>query len=280
MIPEPISATEAIDDVKDRRLIFCINSGRSGSQYLAELLATARKVRCFHEPPPNMSGEALDLVTQHPYEFSRQERRIKCVGIAHRLRKMAPGKIYAETNHMFIKTFFDVVLAEYRNVEVIVLRRELAKVIKSFGDMGYFSKASPVSWRWMSRADAATTALPPVMPFDEMDPCDRAIAYLLDIEARAVRFKSEYPNVRTHDIRLEALNDIKSVQAFFKQLRIAPTGATKELCGAPVNQRAKRKTDESRKMTIEECRERLASYIERARAQGLEIPASAALEGI
>lgn len=280
MIPEPISATEAIDDVKDRRLIFCINSGRSGSQYLAELLATARKVRCFHEPPPNMSGEALDQVTQHPYEFSRQERRIKCVGIAQRLRKMAPGKVYAETNHMFIKTFFDVVLAEYRNVEVIVLRRELAKVLKSFVDMGYFSKASPVSWRWMSRADAATTALPPVMPFDEMDPCDRAIAYLLDIEARAVRFKSEYPNVRTHDIRLESLNDIKSVQTFFKQLRIAPTGATKELCGAPVNQRAKRKTDESRKMTIEECRERLASYIERARAQGLEIPSTAALEGI
>ena len=277
---EIFSETESIDDVKDRRLVFSINSGRSGSQYLAELLATGKKVRCFHEPHPNMSGVHLDLVTKAPYADSKQERRVKCVGIAHRLRTMAPGKVYAETNHMFIKTFFDVILAEYRAVEVIILRRDLVKVLKSFVDMGYFSEASPVSWKWMVRADAATSALKPVAPFDEMDPCDRSIAYLLDIEARAQRFKLEYPNVPTHEVRLESLNDMKSVGEFFKKLRIAPTGATKELCGAPVNQRPQRKNNALRKISIEECQDRLRKYIARANQMGIEIPATAALEGI
>jgi hypothetical protein len=34
------------------RYLFCINAGRSGSNYLAELLATAQGVAAFHEAEP------------------------------------------------------------------------------------------------------------------------------------------------------------------------------------------------------------------------------------
>ncbi|MBW7898496.1 hypothetical protein B188_13730 [Candidatus Brocadiaceae bacterium B188] len=40
----------------DHRLLFSINPGRSGSQYLAELLGTAEEVTSFHEAEPPMNG--------------------------------------------------------------------------------------------------------------------------------------------------------------------------------------------------------------------------------
>jgi len=67
----------------------------------------------------------------------------------------------------------------------------------------------------MSSPNAATAVLPAIGPDTTLDQFDLSIAYLLDIEARAVRFKIEYPHVRTHEVRLEELNEIKGVEEFF-----------------------------------------------------------------
>ena len=53
-----------------QRLIFSINSGRSGSQYLAKLLDSAKEVTAFHEAEPKMIGKYLRLIEKKTYKES------------------------------------------------------------------------------------------------------------------------------------------------------------------------------------------------------------------
>jgi hypothetical protein len=264
--------TSHFPDVAERRLIFSINSGRSGSKYLAQLLGTARHMNSFHEAEPHMSAEYIDMINAGPLETTREKRRVKCEAIAEILRGMGRNDSYAETNHTFIKTFYDVVLEDFRNVQVIVLRRDLALVLKSFVELGYFSPLNPRGQNWMSSPNAATAALPALAPDDELDQFDRSIAYLIDIEARAERFKKDYPHVPTYDVQLEQLNDIDFVQALFQRLDIRSTSTTKRLCGQIVNDKQKRKRRFPNPTTLEECRIRLTNYIARMKERGIRLP--------
>ena len=44
-------------------------------------------------------------------------------------------------------------------IDIVVLRRDLAFVLKSFVELGYFSPRNPLSFEWMSSPNAATAAL-------------------------------------------------------------------------------------------------------------------------
>ena len=263
-------------DVANRHLIFSINSGRAGSKYLAQLLSTTREVKSFHEAEPKMSGEFLGMINAGPLEISREQRRTKSQAIATVLRAN-PGETYAETNHMFIKTFYDVVLEDFHNVEVIILRRDLASILRSFIELGYFSPRNPKSYQWMSSPNAATAALPAIAPDSELDQFDLCIAYLLDIEARMQRFQREYPDVPTHEVRLEQLNEVGFVREFLARLNLKPTWRTRWLCGRSVNDREHRKVKVGNPTTLDECRRRLANYIEQAKSLGIKVSASAEL---
>ncbi len=265
----------AIVDLAERRLIFSINSGRSGSKYLAQLLGTAAQVRSFHEAEPKMSGEFIEMINRAPLESSREKRRIKSRAIAEIVRTFGPDEIYAETNHTFITTFYDVVLEDFQKIDIVILRRDLALVLKSFIELGYFSPRNPLSYQWMSSPNAVTAALPALAPDSALDQFDLCIAYLFDIEARTERFKREYPAVPTHEVRLEQLNDIDFVSDFFGALRLTQTPATKELCGRAVNERRERKAKIDNQVSLPQCRERLVSYIAKSEAGGVKLPISA-----
>ena len=97
-----------------------------------------------------MTGSYLRRVQNAPLSQSMLPRRIKIAAINRRLAAMEPQQVYAETSHMFIKTFADVVLDYYQNVEVIVLRRQLDQVLRSCMELGWFSQRNPIWQLWMS----------------------------------------------------------------------------------------------------------------------------------
>lgn len=219
------------------------------------------------------------MINSAPLATSREKRRVKSEAVAEVLRRSSPREIYAETNHMFIKTFFDVVLEDFSDVAVIVLRRDLALVLKSFIELGYFSPLNPLSFSWMSSPNAVTAAMPAIGPDAALDQFDLCIAYLLDIEARTERFKAEYPGVRTHEVRIEQLNEPDEVEKFFEQLGVTTTAATRELSGRISNERQARKERAKNPTTEHECRKRLANYIEKAQDRGIKIPVSVLSQG-
>jgi hypothetical protein len=178
---------------------------------------------------------------------------------------------------MFIKTFFDVILADFESVEVVILRRDLSLVLKSFIELGYFSPKNPVWAEWMSSPSARTAAMTCIAPDSEMDQFDLCIAYLFDIEARAARFRKEYPHVPAHDVRLEGLGEAETVQTLFRTLRITPTDSTWLVLGRAVNTREESKKRYGNPTDLAYCRERILSYVERSRKFGISIPETAAL---
>jgi hypothetical protein len=265
-------------NTNQHRLIFCINSGRAGSNYLAKLLGTAREVISFHEAEPNMTGKYLHKLHRCSYEETLGDRKIKSEAIRKMLQDLPPGQVYCETNHMFIKTFYDVIIEDFEYVEVIILRRQLALVLKSFIELNYFTTKNEIWPDWMSSPNAQTAAIRCIGQDKELDQYDLCIAYLIDIEARSERFKREYPLVKTHDIRLEALNDYKHVVRLFNDLVITPTKKTKKITGRVVNVRDQRKREFNNKTQFNYCRERIDLYFTKAKSMGIQLPNILALE--
>jgi hypothetical protein len=253
------------------RHLFCINPGRSGSQYLAQLLGTAEGVAAFHEPEPTMSGAPLHQINAAPYAASLADRRVKLDGIARLVAAHPNARVYAETNHMFIKTFFDVVVEALDDVEVIHLRRDPALVLKSFVELGYFSPLNHAWPDWMSSPNAATAAQRCVDADAKLDPFDLSIAYLFDIAARAARFRRDHPAVPVHEVNLGEILDAAGARSFLQRLRLTPTSRTNEVAGVVVNARAHKKARFANPTEVETCRLRLAAYAARAAALGVAL---------
>jgi hypothetical protein len=263
-----------------RNLIFSINSGRSGSRYLAELLATADNIQAFHEAEPTMSGVFLQMVTSNPPADSFRERSIKAGVIRQILDRLPAGTGYAETNHMFIKTFSDVVMEAFQdcNIHVIVLRRYLPAVLKSFINMGYFSARNRVWPAWMHLPGTCGSAFIPLESDQVPDQYDLAIGYLLDIEARVQQFRMRYPDCVLVETSLEALQDIESIEALFAGLHIHPTERTRDMTGRITNQRVARKAQIGIETTLEYCQERIDVYLENCAKHGVAVPPLPQLE--
>jgi hypothetical protein len=161
--------------------IFSINSGRSGSQHLAEILGTADCVSAYYEAEPNMRGSYLRILEKKGLVNTFDARLVKVRKILKPVRKLPPGTVYAETNHMFIKTFYDTIMESLRNhmIKVIILHRYLPSVLKSFINMGYFTPRNKFWSSWMhipGTCDSAFTS--PAFGNDPgpVRPCDWVLA--------------------------------------------------------------------------------------------------------
>lgn len=279
-IIEPIFHQIYREKILNHRLFFCINSGRSGSKYLAELINTSEEVLSYHEPVPSMNGFYLNLINEKKYAETFSQRRYKSHAIKNILLKLPEEKIYCETNHMFIKTFSDVIVNDFKKTEVIILRRQLARVLKSFIELGYFSEKNNNWTFWMSSPNAVTSAIQCIDSDENMDQYDLCIAYLIDIEARALRFKQQYPNVKVHEIRLEALQNFDNVKILFNELNIKLTKATENMASQKINERQQRKKRYTQGINIDLsfCQERINRYIEKAKTLNILIPSTLALD--
>lgn len=263
-----------------RNLIFSINSGRCGSRYLAALLATARDIQAFHEAEPTMSGLFLKMLQDSPPEASFKARSVKAQFINKILDQLPAGTGYAETNHMFIKTFSDIVMETFRecNIQVIVMRRHLPAVLKSFINMGYFSERNRVWPAWMHLPGTCDSAFVPPESDRSPDQYDLAIGYLLDIEARVQRFRSRYPDCLVLETSLEDLQVADNVATLFRDLELQPTAQTLAMTGRITNQRSARKAAIGIDTTLEDCRQRIVAYLQNCERNGVAVPPLPQLE--
>lgn len=250
---------------------------------MAKLLDSAVNAHGYHEPDPKMIRTDLDLVNQRPYEQTFQQRAYKAEGIRAVLRSLPKDAVYCETSHMFIKTFFDVVIDAFPGqIEAIALRRYLPKVLKSFIELGYFSAANQAWPRWMSSPNAATAAIACIGADSELDQYDLSIAYLIDIEARLLRFQARYPTLKVHEVRVENLKDITRVESLFASLGIEPSQETYRLHSKPANTRKSRKAEYSGHQAVDlrYCEERVEQYLLNAKKMGIEMPSTLAMDAI
>lgn len=254
------------------RLLFCISPGRAGSHYLATLLGTAKNVSAYKEAKPVMAYEFVGMVNNLPLQYTFNQRRIKVEAIKQQIKRNPKDSIYCETNHMFIKTFYDVVINSFKeSAEVIILRRNLPKVLKSFVDLGYFGH-NEESLNWMTRPGKINSVFPLYKPFNMMNQYEKCISYLIDIECRALKFKKEFKNIKTYEIDVDKLNNIEQVNNFFNLLNIRATEKTPKLVGTIINNRIERKKEFNTFTTIEKCQEECKKYLQETAKNHIIVP--------
>jgi hypothetical protein len=259
------------------QLVFSINSGRSGSDYLYRLLSTAENAKAFHEPRPSMAGSRMSKVpASRPTLFDHAfyavmylKKYQKVKAIREVINQLSPEEVYVETNHMFILTFYDVIMNHFRDVHVVMLRRYLPWVVKSFLDLNMFTPEDSKTKYWTSSPNSPSAAVPALAPDDEMDQVDRCIGYVIDIEARAQRFMQQYPDATVIEKRLPELNSRDHVEDLFAQLKLRPTAETWQVCGHVYNDKSKEKETNFSEAF---CRDRILKYVEACRAKGIELP--------
>ena len=269
-----------MENISNHRLLFCINSGRCGSQYLARLLNSTKEVVAFHEAEPKMIESYVRLIENKSYEETREARRIKSYAIKQTLLGIPKSTAYCDTSNMFIKTFYDVIMEDFKEsqVEVIILRRNLVQVLKSFMECGYYSDKNKNWDNFFHRSYAVTSAIDSIKDYSNMDKYDQCIAYLIDIEARAIRFQSEYQKVKIHNLRLEELQNLEYVKKKFNSLNLSLTKDSYHICGKKINTKVNQKKQISERVSLEYCRERIYKYLEKAKLEGIQIPKTLALE--
>lgn len=264
-----------------RRHIFSINSGRSGSEYLMRVLSTAENVTAFHEPEPDGAGRRI---TQYPatnptmfdrltYPFWYRRKMGKVKAVRRMTQDWEPRRIYAESNHMFIFSFYDVVMDHLEGVSVILLRRWLPSAMRSFMELDHFTPHDPWAQWWFPSPHSKSSVATPLAPYDELDQADRIIAYLIDVEARAQRFRKLYPETPVVEARLEELNDLEKTRRMFAALDLRETPLTEQVVGRVVNDKPEHKKRVATPTTIDYCKERIEQYLDKCAKRGIEVPA-------
>ena len=109
------------------KYIFCINTGRSGSGYLAEVFSAIKNSNSYHEAKPVMNGSYMrDFGVNGKIDDKLLQTKLDFI-------KSNPLKIYIETNHLFIKSFGWQIPYYFSQdeVAVIILKRPHKKVVQS-----------------------------------------------------------------------------------------------------------------------------------------------------
>mmetsp|Transcript_2728 Transcript_2728/g.8273 ORF Transcript_2728/g.8273 Transcript_2728/m.8273 type:complete len:322 (+) Transcript_2728:964-1929(+) len=235
-----ISPSSSEEDPVDResRMIFAVSPGRAGSAYLSRVLACAKNVIARHEAEPRMTDEVLKQVMYLGRRAETLEHRIniKVNAISDDLAGSVPGMAYAETSHMFIKTFGDAVIEYFARrrgiaVDIIILRRDFFAAALSQARLGWFTPESTGLNNWYY----SVSNLHPLesMNVSVMHPADATgssawlaeiVAYNADVEARARALLAEHhagrlpASVRISEVRLEDLNSTHQARSFLRKL--------------------------------------------------------------
>lgn len=113
------------------RYIFCINPGRAGSNYLQHIFNNAEGVASYHEPSPIMNAEPMiDFLNGNPSKLEAlMPAKIKFIENSLKGKE----KVYAETNHTFIKGFGWLIpkFLPEEEMGIIILKRDNESIAKS-----------------------------------------------------------------------------------------------------------------------------------------------------
>ncbi len=110
------------------KYIFCISTGRSGTAYLCKLLSTLNDCYAYHEQKPILHSELMRF-----YLNGNKTPLLKQLPIKLEKIRNNPTGIYADTTHIFIKSFGWELpkFIPQDEIGVIILKRQQEEVVKS-----------------------------------------------------------------------------------------------------------------------------------------------------
>lgn len=110
------------------KYIFCVSTGRSGTSYLSKLLSKLDNCSAYHEQKPIMHDKIMRdyLSGKEKLLENNFSEKLECI-------QNSSSLIYADTSHVFIKSFgweIPKYIPEHE-IGVIILKRNKEKVVQS-----------------------------------------------------------------------------------------------------------------------------------------------------
>lgn len=254
------------------KYIFCINSGRSGSNYLAHIFNNCEGCVSFHEPLPRMNGIAM-------YQWLKGNKNPLIHLMPHKIKDIeerSGNMVYIETNHCFIKGFGWHIPAYFKEQEiaVIILKRDAESVANSL-QINNASPFSIVGRDWLILPTAKNCLINPnqyvkrarlmfyfckyiyrivstIKKYFEVEiklpsfikQCELMFLewYYDELHMRGESFKKRFPNIKYFTIHINLLNEKDKVDKLLKELGIKPRESLNELLGKARNKTLERES--------------------------------------
>ncbi len=196
--------------LREKRIVFTVTTGRSGTAYLTTLFGYVKGVDAFHEPEPEFR-HVLRRVQQDPQEAKEFMARQKLPAIA-----ACDRGIYVETSHLFCKGFLEPTLALGIVPDLIVHSRPHRQVAVSLYRMGTIPGRTPKALQfYLSPED------PDVLPLENwqrLHDYQLCFWYCLEIERRAARYQEMYERIGGRVVQT-SLGELKTTRGYLKMLR-------------------------------------------------------------
>jgi hypothetical protein len=249
--------------------IFCINTGRCGSNYLFHIFSKADNCIAVHEPPPICNKLPMQAFLDGDEAPIRALMPAKIEQIK---RTRGDASQYIETNHCFIKGFGWFVPEHIppERIGIIILRREKDKVVESYWRI----ETTPVSERgrkWLISPKRKNPILPPpfrwvsprftmsvmrwlALPFRGkkwfrmlhiprppvpawLERFERAALdwYVDETYALGEAYQQKFPGIRYYPVTVEELNDPAKVKEMLDFFGSSYSAGIDEIVGRPTN---------------------------------------------
>ncbi|KAI0562752.1 hypothetical protein FGB62_54g11 [Gracilaria domingensis] len=173
-----------------------------------------------------MTGSYLQrVILQGMRKETFEERaKIKLAAIRQAIEATAPNVAYAETSHMFVKTFADVVLhhlADSANISVVILHRPARDSIWSQLRLGWFSPAHSGKNVWYYDInDVHDSERHVSYSTNSSNPIDSLIGYNSDVLQRGLELKRLIENKHREGV----WNNVHVIETWLQYVSDAENG--------------------------------------------------------
>jgi hypothetical protein len=168
--------------MSEKRLIFTVTTGRSGTDYLARILDCVPGVASRHETKPNFVWVMRDAQTNP--ELARRfwiEQKLPAIA-------ETPEPVYVETSHVVCKGFLEPLLELGHRPDLVLLRRPHREVAMSMYRLGTIPGRAPKGLKWyLHPDDPGVLELPGWQELHDYQIC---YWYCLEIERRRQHYES------------------------------------------------------------------------------------------
>ncbi|MEO2069245.1 MAG: hypothetical protein ABGX27_07015 [Desulfurobacteriaceae bacterium] len=209
---------DTLKQLKSKRLIFTVTTGRSGTGYLAKMLSLFPSIYAFHEPEPDFV-DVMRKAIEKP-ELAVKFWVFKKLPVIAKLLK----NIYCETSHLFCKGFFYPLLDLGILPELIILRRERRKVAKSLFELDTIPGRTPLAIFYYLKPDDRGVYLP-LANWQKLHDYQLCYWYCLEIEKRMEIYREEVlkRGGKVYEAEFSSLLSLEGFISFVDKMGILPS---------------------------------------------------------
>ena len=205
----------------DKKLIFTVTAGRTGTDYLAKLLATIPGVSAHHEPNPNFV-QAMRRAQLDPAMAYMYVEKYKLPAIAEH-----PEAIYAETSHLTSKGFLEPMIRHGLRPALIVLRRPPREIAWSYLVKDTVPTRTTLGIQYL--LDPRDLGVLPLLHWESASDYQLCFWYALEIERRQMYYTrlAKALGLPIVDITNKELNDWACYSRMLTELGLPITESVK-----------------------------------------------------